>query len=422
MSGGIDSVVLAHLLLSVGYRFEVAHCNFHLRPGECDRDEDFVRRLTAQWGLQLHVAEFDTMAYASTHHLSVEDAARRLRYSFFARCVADYDNTRVLTAHHRDDAAETFFINLLRGSGINGLLGIHPLSWLRFTDPPICVAHPMLPFSRADIVAYAQAQTLDHVEDSSNRSPDYLRNRIRHELMPLLRSLSPAADDSLNQSIRNLTETAAVYNGEIERVRSSVLHRDGRCCFIMLDDLKALQPLATWLFELLHPFGFNRSQISDIGKSLSRQSGACFYSPTHRLFHERDRLLLTPIGADTTQSVKLHCDVFAIDTYLERFHSLKTTTDVALFDADRVKLPTHLRFWRQGDRFHPFGMRGSRLLSDFFSDSKMTRMERERQWLLCDADDVILWVVGRRTSSCCAVTSNTQRVLRYSLPKEDQNG
>lgn len=440
VSGGIDSVVLCHLIHSAGYRFEIAHCNFHLRGADSDRDEAFVRRLADRYGVPCHVAGFDTRQYAAEQHLSIEDAARQLRYRFFAQVLEQSSNptiqqssnpaieqshnsafkhssiqafqhSLVLTAHHRDDSVETFFLNLLRGTGIAGLVGIRPTSRLSFTTPPITVVHPLLPFSREEIVQYAETHGLDHVEDATNASLEYRRNRVRHELMPLLRSLSPVADKSVEQAMRHLADTETIYRQAIEAVREKVVRHQPDGDLWDLDQLRVLQPLRTWLFELLRPYGFNAAQIGDIQSSLDGPSGRCFYSATHRLVRERSAWVVTPLQSEGQETPAYRMQEWSQEAYLQRFGSFRTAADRALFDADQLRQPLHLRHWRSGDRFQPYGMKGSRLLSDFFSDLKLSLRERESQWLLCDADDQILWVIGRRADGRCAVTDATRTLV-----------
>ena len=440
VSGGIDSVVLCHLMQTAGYRYEIAHCNFRLRGADSDRDEQFVRRLAERYGVLCHVARFDTRAYAADNGLSVEMAARQLRYRFFAQIIDSSNpnpsnnstsqqlnksttqqfnnstNSLVLTAHHRDDNVETFFLNLLRGTGIAGLPGIRPVSRLDFTEPPVRVVHPLLPFSREEIVQYAESHGLEHMEDSTNASLEYRRNRIRHQLMPLLRDMVPNADRAIAETMRHLADTDAVYRQALAEVRACVVtHRDGYD-EMAIESLRALQPLRTWLFELLHPYGFNTAQVDDIRNALDGTSGRCFYSPTHRLVRERATLVVAPLQREASAS-QPPCQMkeWGREEYLQQHGSFRTPADRALFDADRLRYPLHWRHPRAADRFRPYGMQGSRLLSDFFSDLKLPLHERESQWLLCDADDTILWVAGRRADGRYAVTDATRRILRVTI-------
>ena len=428
VSGGIDSVVLCHLMQVSGHRYEVAHCNFHLRGADSDRDEQFVRQLAERYGVACHVAQFDTRRYAAENGLSIEMAARKLRYHFFAQLLAQsntnalthsHNNAFLLTAHHRDDSIETFFLNLLRGTGIAGLAGMSAVTVMTDTDPAIQVAHPLLPFSREEIVAYAEAQGLDHVEDVTNCSLEYRRNRIRHQLMPLLRDIVPGADKAIVDTMRHLADTDVIYRQALEGVRARVVtHRDGYD-EMDIDALRSLQPLRTWLFELLRPYGFNAAQTTDIQDALDSTSGRCFYSPTHRLVRERATLVVAPLQREAS-ALQPPCQMkeWGREEYLQQHGSFRTTADRALFDADLLRQPLHWRHQRPGDRFQPFGMKGTRLLSDFFSDQKLPLHERESQWLLCDAADTVLWVAGRRADGRYAVTETTQRILEVSMSRD----
>ena len=443
VSGGIDSVVLCHLMQESGHRYEVAHCNFHLRGADSDRDEQFVRQLAERYGVACHVAQFDTRRYAAENGLSIEMAARKLRYHFFAQIIDssnpnpsnnstiqqlnnsttqqfnDSTNALVLTANHRDDSIETFFLNLLRGTGITGLAGMRAVTVMTDTDPAIQVAHPLLPFSREEIVAYAEAQGLEHVEDVTNCSLEYRRNRIRHQLMPLLRDIVPGADKAIVDTMRHLADTDVIYRQALAEVRARVVtHRDGYD-EMDIDALRSLQPLRSWLFELLRPYGFNAAQTADIQDALDSTSGRCFYSPTHRLVRERATLVVAPLQREASAS-QPPCQMkeWGREEYLQQHGSFRTTADRALFDADLLRQPLHWRHPRLGDRFQPFGMQGTRLLSDFFSDLKLPLHERESQWLLCDAEDTILWVAGRRADGRYAVTETTQRILEVSMSRD----
>lgn len=400
----------------------MAHCNFHLRGDDSNRDECFVRQLAESYGVRCHVAQFDTRSYAADNHLSIEEAARQLRYQFFATCVAEWDNACVVTAHHRDDAVETFFLNLLRGTGIAGLVGMRPSTLMTCTHPAIRVVHPLLSASRNDIVRYAELHGLEHVEDATNQSLLYRRNRIRHQLLPLLHQMTPAADQSIEQTMQHLADAEVIYRHAIERVRDQLVRHLPEGDVMAVESLRQLQPLRTWLFELLRPYGFNAAQVDDIQEALNGQSGRRFYSATHRLVRERTTLVVTPYAATNlaagdglAEEPLCRMQIFSREQYLQTYGSFRVCLESALFDADRLRQPTHWRHPRPGDRFCPFGMKGSRLVSDLLSDMKRTTQQREQQWLLCDADDTVLWVVGLRADGRYAVSDDTRQVLLVTL-------
>ena len=413
VSGGIDSVVLAHLMHSAGYPFAIAHCNFHLRPGDCDRDEAFVRSLARDYGVDIHVAQFQTNDYARTHGLSVEDAARQLRYQWFATLCRDHGYPALLTAHHRDDAGETFFINLLRGTGLAGLHGILAVNGL--------VVRPLLPFSRAEIEQYALDHGLHHVEDITNNSFLYRRNQIRHRLLPLLREIQPSADTAIARTIANLQATEQLYQALLAPLRQQLLTSLPDATLSLSLDFAAVMPsvsrggtlYAQLLYELLRPYGFNAATVADV--LAAEMPGRRFLSPNHTALLDRDVLLITPLQATSAGQLP--------GIHVQRLSAAQSCPDPRslppnqmLLDADTVVLPLSLRHWRAADRFQPLGMpRGSQLVSDFFSDHKYSLIDKERQLLLVDAADRILWIVGRRTAHHCRVTPSSQTLLLVTV-------
>ena len=407
ISGGIDSVVLAHLMHCAGYPFAMAHCNFNLRPIDCDRDEQFVRQLAAAYQVPLHVASFDTRDYALRHKLCIEEAARELRYAYFEQLRCQHGYAAILTAHHRDDAAETFFINLLRGTGLAGLHGILPVQGH--------IVRPLLPFGRDEIEAYAREQGLDHVEDATNASLDYRRNQVRHQVLPLLRQLQPAADHALQQTIQHLQSVEQLYQSLLLPLREQLLTpcADGSV-HARLSALDSLGLPASCLpqlfFELLRPFGFNMADVSDI--LAASHSGRRFLSPTHEAVRDRDSLIVLPRGASCEASSLPSFSVAVSQHHPGLFNPRQLPPGTAVFDADTVVLPLRLRHWHEGDRFQPLGMaHGTQLLSDYFSDHKVSLPDKQRQLLLVDATDAVIWIVGRRTDHPHRVTPQTQNLL-----------
>lgn len=401
VSGGIDSVVLAHLMHTAGYPFAIAHCNFHLRPSDCDRDELFVRQLAVRYGVSVHVAQFSTQQYAQQHHLCIEDAARQLRYDYFERLRSQYGYAAILTAHHRDDAAETFFINLLRGTGLAGLHGILPVQGH--------VVRPLLPFGRSEIESYAQSQGLEHVEDYTNAQLVYRRNQVRHQVLPLLRSIQPGADQALQQTIQHLQSVESLYRSLLEPLirQYHFCHPDGTS-EVKLDFLG--QPNAgQLLYEILRRYGFNGTTVQQILSST--RSGSVFYSPTHIAALDRGRLIITSPLANETSMPQINTRV--IDQFdFARLDFRALPSNQIYLDAARVQLPLTLRHWRQGDRFQPLGLGGkTQLVSDYFTDHKYSLRDKQSQLLLVDAADQILWIVGRRTAHPTRVTDDTVSMI-----------
>lgn len=413
ISGGIDSVVLAHLMHSAGYPFAIAHCNFNLRPGDCDRDERFVRALSERYQVPFHLARFDTAEYAHEHKLCIEDAARQLRYDYFEALRIQYGYAAILTAHHRDDAAETFFINLLRGTGLAGLHGILPVQGH--------IVRPLLPFGRDEIEAYAREQGLSHVEDTTNASLDYRRNQVRHQVLPLLRQLQPSADRAMQQTIQHLQSVEQLYQALLQPLRKRLLiPREDGSILVRLSVSGSLgipaENLPQLLFELLRPFGFNMADISDMLSS--SHSGRRFLSATHEAVLDRDSLILVSRGmTEESSAVPDFSMRFSPHNPVE-FNPRSLPQDTAVFDADTVVLPLRLRHWREGDRFQPLGMvHGTQLVSDYFSDHKFSLIDKQCQLLLVDATDAVIWIVGRRTDHPHRVTPHTQRLLTVEIDR-----
>ena len=431
LSGGIDSAVLCRLLHEAGFHFDVAHCNFHLRPGECDRDEAFVRSIASSYGVECHVAQFDTTTYAAAHSLSIEDAARQLRYAFFRRLAEQQGYSPVVTAHHADDSTETFFLNLMRGTGISGLHGILPSH-----DG---IVRPLLPFSRRQIEAYAAANNVAHVDDSTNADTRYRRNAIRHRLMPLLRSISPSIDDVMQANISRMRDVELVYRNAIAALRLRLLSTEGDTTVI---DFQALlgtpEPRLTYLYELIAPYGFSAHDAQTLLSLPPSSSGQQLLSPTHKLIKNRYQLLITNAKAET-QSESCNADdaerLISLSSsnnccelriansrllltlqYGESMPScFRQAPDSALINADSLAWPLHLRRWREGDRFQPFGMKGTQLLSDYFSDHKFSLLQKEQALLLTDNNGIILWLVGHRAAEQARVTPATKVVLHARL-------
>ena len=427
VSGGRDSVVMAHLFHRASIPFAIAHCNFHLRPGDCDRDEAFVRSLAASCGVPCHVASFDTRAVAAATGESIEQAARRLRYEYFAQLIAQNSKlmTAVATAHHLDDSIETFFLNLFRGTGIAGLHGIRPYSKLKTQNSKlITVVHPMLCFSRADIDDYVRRHGLHYVEDSTNAELDARRNRIRLQLMPLLRELYPSVDDTMRANMERLHDTEIIYRASVDELRAQLVHPctprlPGLDLPMLALDIEALSsfhfPLSTFIFELLQPYGFSAAVAADIAAALhAPRTGSRFISPSHEAVIDRNRLViahLAPVVAPTLTTLR---------SPFSAHHSPLSTVGTPLvehIDAASVSLPLAVRPWQPSDRFHPLGMRGSRLVSDFLKDCKLNAIEKRRVHVAVDAGGRIVWVIGLRLDDRFRLTETTTEILSLSVEK-----
>ena len=418
VSGGRDSVTLLDLMSRAGYDVGVAHCNFHLRPGDCDRDEAFVRKLAKERGVECHVAQFDTEKYAKEQGYSIEEAARELRYGFFEKVRASEGYDLIATAHHRDDAVETFFINLLRGTGIGGLHGIKAHNGY--------IVRPLLAFGRDEIDSYVAEQGLSYVEDYTNSEVLYLRNKIRLHLLPMLREMAPSFDSIMESNMQHLADADSVYRRWMEEQRMRIMLEADK---IDIKELRRYEPVETILFELLRPYNFNGTVVSQIASSLDSQSGKQFFSPSHRLVKDRGKLIITKreavrrskkekeylIGEDCNTHglpVLMHMHVQPNSGEMRRLNR-----NEAWFDREGLHFPLVLRQWRDGDRFRPFGMRGTRLVSDLLSDQKVSIDKKERVWLLCDGDEegTILWVVGLRAANRAIVSEYTKEIVKFRV-------
>lgn len=390
LSGGIDSMVLADLLLKGKADFVLAHCNFHLRGEESDGDEQFVREYASRNGLTVYVKQFETKAYAKEHGISIEMAARDLRYAWFEELRQQLGYDYIAVAHHADDQLETFFINLLRGAGIRGLKGMQPINGN--------IIRPLLNVSREEIHQYANEHGIKWREDHTNAETHFLRNKIRHELLPVIDSISKEGRASILKSISHLASENELYR-ELVKEKLSTAN-----CQLLTANYQLL-------FERLRDYGFNTDQVNFIYEALGGQPGKTFFSPTHRVTIERNGLELTPICQQNETPVDLSYEQFSNDNSFV----LDTSPKVAQLDYDKLTFPLKLRKWRAGDRFYPLGMKGSRLLSDFLKDLKLTTRQKEECHVLTTANDEIVWVVGRRVDERFKVADQTKTILKVQM-------
>ena len=412
VSGGADSVALLLILKRLDYDVEAVHCNFHLRGQESDRDEAFVRSLCDREGVTIHLSHFDTTTYAELHQVSIEMAARELRYRYFEQLRQDIGAVEICVAHHQDDAVETLLMNLVRGAGIHGLTGIRPRNGH--------VVRPLLCVSRADIEDYLRSMGQDYVTDSTNLVPDVVRNKLRLQVLPLLRELNPAASENMAKTARRLADVETLYDLTVRRLADEVTV-DGAIDVEVL--LQGPAPESV-LYELLTPKGFNPVQVEQIFSSLTGPSGRVFCSPTHEVVVDRGRLIVEE-RHETLPTMKIPetGTYHFMDGLKLRFSTTETqkiskTSDCATLDADKARFPFVIRPVQTGDRFQPFGMEGSRLVSDFLTDRKYSVLEKRRQLVVTDATDNIVWLVGERVDQRYAVSADTRRVLEIQLVKQ----
>lgn len=399
LSGGADSVALLRLLCDMGYLCEAAHCNFHLRAEESDRDEAFVRELCDELHIQLHVIHFDTQQYAANHKLSIEMAARELRYQWFEQLRNDTQSSYVVVAHHKDDSVETMLLNLIRGTGIAGLTGIQPQNGF--------VVRPLLCINRHQIIDYLDAIGQSYVTDSTNLQDEYTRNKIRLNLLPMMEELNPSVKESIAATGSHLNDALLIYKQGVEESKKRIMTEKG------INIASLLQEVApeSILHEILYPLGFTSKQIKEIYSSLQSQSGKRFYGKNNQMVvKDREMLLIEQSTSHSSAPFEL---IFREYEYTTDYQ-IPRNKQVACFDTDKLPGLFEIRKWQAGDKFIPFGMKGRKLISDFMTDQKFSVVQKENQWLLLSAQEVI-WVIGERTDNRYRIDENTKRVTEISI-------
>ncbi len=407
LSGGMDSMALIDLLTRLEYRCIAAHCNFHLRGEESLRDANFVKEWCKEAQIPLVTIDFDTHRHASHRKISIEMAARELRYDWFETIRREQSADSIAVAHHRDDSVETVLLNLIRGTGIRGVTGIVPRNQR--------VIRPLLNVSRDEIEAYVAERKIPYVVDSTNAEDAYIRNAIRLNIIPALETINPRAKEAIHRTSRHLSEVEKIYKQSIDQSIGSVFNNNR----ISIPLLRETPSPRAVLYELLFPLGFSPSTIEDVYQCMEGEPGKFFFSATHRLMKDRDFFLLdnTEKGPPDVASYTIHegTDEIQHPIHLtlrteEMPIEIRKERDFLYLDADKVVYPLQLRRWEQGDWFVPFGMKGRKKLSDFFTDSKLNRKEKEEVWVLLSGGQIV-WIVGRRGDDRLRVTEATKRVL-----------
>lgn len=407
-SGGVDSTVLAHLCVNTGLGITLAHCNFKLRAEESDGDEAFVRTLGKELEIRVLVKSWDTQSYVKQGKGSVQMVARELRYQWFNELMESGDYGHVLTAHHADDNLETFLINLSRGTGIDGLLGI-PVQNRR-------VVRPLLEFSQSAILEFAKTEQLHWREDSSNSEAKYLRNQIRHKIIPELKTLHPTFLDNFKNTQKHLFQTNQVFNNHITQLRERLFLPTDLGSKIKINELSGLHPLEGYLYALFKDFGF--TEWNDVQGLLTASSGKEVQSKTHRLLKDREHLLLMAKESQNQENFQIEPEINQLDNPIrldfETVDQIEKNNDQTIFvDKEKLNYPLLLRKWEKGDYFYPFGMQGKKKLSKFFKDEKVDIFSKEKQWLLCSGEDIV-WVVGRRLDERFKVDGSTKKILKIT--------
>jgi len=428
LSGGADSVALLLALHELGYPVHALHCNFELRGTASDGDEAFCRRLCHAHDIPLSVKHFRTRSYAQRHGISIEMSARELRYQWFAEVAATQGAQAVCVAHHRDDNIETLLLNLIRGTGIHGLTGMRPVSQRTIDSSQLSIVRPLLEVSRAEIEAWLTERDQTWVTDHTNLDPDAaLRNKIRLQLLPLMEEMNPRVRESLAETAHRLAEAEALMGDAVRDISSEVSQPDGS---LSVSALKQATSSQTVLHEILHPRGYTAEQVRDIHDTMEGESGKLWESRQgHRLLRDRGRLLMqdtdraataTPAGGTFLPLDGLYEGPFGLRLLIRRQAIDPATFEIprdahtACFDLEKLTLPLALRLTREGDRFQPFGMNGTRLVSDLMTDHKLSLFDKERQ-LLVTSGDRIAWVVGLRAAAGFEVDDHTRHVITLTL-------
>ncbi len=408
-SGGIDSVVLTRLLKDLDFNISIAHCNFSLRGKESDGDEKFVIKLADKLSIPVFTKTFQTKKYALENKISTQMAARDLRYEWFDELLEKHSFDYLLTAHHLGDDLETFFINLSRGTGLRGLTGIPNLNEK--------IVRPFLEFSRDEILAYANVNSILWREDSSNASTDYLRNELRLEVLPNYLKLNEKVLQNFQQTQKHLNESLHLVEDYMLLIKNLVLNEAEDGIEININQLQELPNTKALLFELLSPYGFTAwEDISDLLKS---QSGKQIFSNSYRLLKNRNTLLLTEISSENTlESIFITEELETIETPFKlRFENVseanKLSENSVYIDFEKLIFPLEIRGWKEGDYFYPFGMKGKKKLSKFFKDEKLSLVAKEKVRVLC-FENVIVWVMGMRLDDRFKVTNKTKKIVKIT--------
>lgn len=429
ISGGMDSVVLAELLESLGLPVVWAHCNFHLRDAESDRDEQFVRQLADKKNQRLFVTSFDTNAHAKEWKLSIEETARKLRYDWFDSLLAKPDlfdpqgepaktglqNSYLITGHHANDHVETLLLNFFRGCGIAGLHGIPARNGQ--------ILRPLLPFRRATLKSFALDKGLSWVEDSTNSSTDYTRNYIRAWL-PEAADYFPNIEDRLLGNISRFTEAESLYEKGLAKYKKQLLRTSGKEQLLSVRFLLKSGIARTLLWESLKDYGFSHGQVGEVEKLLHAQTGTYQDSANYRIFRNREHLVLTPLQTGHSTNIlmeekekndqKISFEEGSISISFPQKIQLETDSNLAILDLKDIRFPLMLRKWKQGDYFYPLGMRKKKKISRFLVDQKCSLSQKERTWVVTSGEK-ILWVVGLRIDDRFKVQPGTKKILKLKL-------
>lgn len=432
VSGGIDSVVLTDLVYKSGFDFIIAHCNFQLRGDESERDEAFVRSLETKYGKPVLVKQFETEQYAAENKLSIQEAARDLRYAWFEEIVnsqwsmVNRDASLIhhspltihlFTAHNANDNIETMLMHFFRGTGIHGLTGIPE------QDKARKLIRPLLFAKREEIMAYAKENNLPWMEDSSNASDKYTRNFFRLQLIPAIKEAYPNVENNLLHNLDRFREAELLYKQSIDLHKQKLIEQKGNEWHIPVLKLKKAVPLNTVLWEIISEFGFTAAQLNEIKKLFDADNGSYVHSSTHRIIKNRGWLIIAPLQTENAANILIEVNDKTISFENGSLHfqkiqnsdvKLSSSNTTATLNADEIKFPLLLRKWKQGDYFYPLGMQKKKKLSKFFIDQKLSKTEKEKVWVI-ESDKKILWVIGYRIDDRFKITGGTKQVLQVEF-------
>lgn len=421
ISGGVDSTVLLYLIYKAQFKFEIAHCNFNLRGDESDADQYFVEQLALKFGVNCHVISFDTQNIAAQKGISIEMAARQLRYNWFSQLCSQHDCNVVVVGHHLDDVLETFMLNLSRGTGIRGLSGIKPKVGK--------IVRPLLFASRKDIVQFAKNNNLEFRNDSSNDDTTIKRNKVRHQIIPLFEELNTAFKRRLSDTINYLSETESIFLDRIDSIKKELIATEGKFVKIPIADIKRLKPQRIMLFELLRDYDFKSEMVDEIILSVNKPEGQIFFSSSHRLVVDRYNLIICNKEEYNINEIyyieneqglivePIEMSLSVIDYSSD--YEISRKPEFAEVDIDKLCYPLLIRRWRIGDYFKPLGLNGFKKLSDFFIDQKISIPEKENTWVLLSENKVV-WIIGKRIDDRFKLSANTKRVLQIKLGCNDK--
>ncbi len=417
VSGGIDSVLMVHLLNAAGYDFGIAHCNFQLRGDEALRDQAFCRDLATALRIPFHTVNFDTEQYAAKNKISIQMAARDLRYQWFDTISQQSGYEVIALAHHQNDTIETILLNLTRGTGIAGLHGILPKNGK--------LVRPLLFLTREEIQTIVIAEGLTFVEDSSNASAKYARNKIRLEVVPKLKELNPSLEKTFENSLLHFRDLELLLELKLDEIRQTLPQIHDGVTYLPIAEVKKLNPKRLLLFKLLDAHGFNEATIDDLIASLDKHSGRVFESGTHTLLLDRDNIILKRKTITRLAEVIINATDHEANFGVYRVNLLHDDSPLIIknnplavsIDAEKLIYPLMIRSWQEGDYFFPLGMKGKKKLSDFFINQKVPLHQKEEIPILVNGNGEIMWIGGYRPDERYKVNDNTKKVTIFELFK-----